>query len=256
MNNPQIFDILQQFKKGSLSLTQATEALSVDAAQQLDHATVDTERESRTGQPETIFGEGKTSDQIISIVQVLIDNDQTALVTRIDKHKGTELIQSFPNGEWNELGRTFLLAPPPIHRRGEIALICAGTSDLYVAEECESTLRAMGHEATRITDIGVAGLHRLLGRLDEIRQHKVIICIAGMEGALATVLAGLVSVPIIGVPTSVGYGCHMNGLTPLLGMLNSCAPGVVVCNIDNGYGAAIAALRFCNLLPQVPQVTK
>ena len=144
----------------------------------------------------------------------------------------------------------FLLRPPPIERSGDIALICAGTSDLYVAEECHATLRAMGHEPTRITDVGVAGLHRLLGRIDEIRTHKIIICIAGMEGALATVLAGLVSIPIIGVPTSIGYGCHMNGLTPLLGMLNSCAPGVVVCNIDNGYGAAIAALRFANLLPK------
>ena len=250
MNNPQIFDILQQVQSGNLSVEEATQQLSQDAAQRLSHATIDTERQERTGQPETIFGEGKTADQIITIVQVLIDNNQAALVTRIDDTKGEALIQTFASGDWNKLGRTFLLNPPPIHRRGEIALICAGTSDLYVAEECDATLRAMGHQATRITDIGVAGLHRLLGRLDEIRSHKLIICIAGMEGALATVLAGLVSIPIIGVPTSVGYGCHMNGMTPLLGMLNSCAPGVVVCNIDNGYGAAIAALRFCNLLPE------
>ncbi len=250
MNNPQIFDILRQFQAGSLSLEQATEALSVDAAKRLDHATVDTERQQRTGQPETIFGEGKSVEQIVPIIEVLRSNNQTAFVTRIDEDKGARLQKQFPDGDWNALGRTFLLAPPPIHRTGQIALVCAGTSDLYVAEECEATLRAMGHQPTRITDIGVAGLHRLLGRIDEIRAHKVIICIAGMEGALATVLAGLVSVPIIGVPTSVGYGCHMNGMTPLLGMLNSCAPGVVVCNIDNGYGAAIAALRFCNLLPE------
>lgn len=250
MNNPQIFDILRQFQSGSLSIEQASEALSVDAAKRLDHATVDTERQQRTGQPETIFGEGKSIEQIVPIIEVLRQNDQTAFVTRIDEDKGARLLTHFPNGEWNALGRTFLLAPPPIHRTGQIALVCAGTSDLYVAEECDTTLRAMGHQATRITDIGVAGLHRLLGRIDEIREHKVIICIAGMEGALATVLAGLVALPIIGVPTSVGYGCHMNGMTPLLGMLNSCAPGVVVCNIDNGYGAAIAALRFCNLLPE------
>ncbi len=250
MNNPQIFDILRQFQSGSLSIEQAGEALSVDAAKRLDHATVDTERQQRTGQPETIFGEGKSVEQIVPIIEVLRQNDQTAFVTRIDEDKGARLRTHFPNGEWNALGRTFLLAPPPIHRTGQIALVCAGTSDLYVAEECDTTLRAMGHQATRITDIGVAGLHRLLGRIDEIREHKVIICIAGMEGALATVLAGLVALPIIGVPTSVGYGCHMNGMTPLLGMLNSCAPGVVVCNIDNGYGAAIAALRFCNLLPE------
>ena len=250
MNNPHIFDILQRFQSGSLSIAEAEQELSVGAVERLSHATVDTERQKRTGQPETIFGEGKLAEQIISIVQVLIDNDQTAFVTRIDEQKGRRLLEAFPEGEWNAVGRTFLLHPPEITRRGHIALICAGTSDLYVAEECDATLRAMGHEATRITDIGVAGLHRLLGRIDEIRQHKIIICIAGMEGALATVLAGLVSTPIIGVPTSIGYGCHMNGLTPLLGMLNSCAPGVVVCNIDNGYGAAIAALRFANLLPQ------
>ena len=248
MNNPHIFDILQRFQKGELSLDKAASALSRDAAFHLNHATVDTERLERTGQPETIFGEGKSVDQIIPIVQVLVDNDQTAFVTRLDESKGERLLASFPDGEWNRLGRTFLLHPPLNAHSGDIALICAGTSDLYVAEECEATLKAMGHVPTRISDIGVAGLHRLLGRIDEIRSHKIIICIAGMEGALATVLAGLVSIPIIGVPTSVGYGCHMNGLTPLLGMLNSCAPGVVVCNIDNGYGAAIAALRFANLL--------
>ena len=250
MNNPHIFDILQRFQKGEISLDTAACALTTDAVHQLNHATVDTERQKRTGQPETIFGEGKRVDQIIPIIQVLIDNEQAAFVTRLDEQKGPKLLEAFPDGEWNAIGRTFLLRPPPIERSGDIALICAGTSDLYVAEECHATLRAMGHEPTRITDVGVAGLHRLLGRIDEIRTHKIIICIAGMEGALATVLAGLVSIPIIGVPTSIGYGCHMNGLTPLLGMLNSCAPGVVVCNIDNGYGAAIAALRFANLLPK------
>ena len=250
MNNPHIFDILQRVQRGELSVESAASTLSIDAAQRLNHATVDTERQKRTGQAETIFGEGKQVEHIIPIVQVLIDNDQTAFVTRLNEAKGTQLLQMFPDGEWNPVGQTFLLHPPEIKRSGEIALVCAGTSDLYVAEECHATLRAMGHEPTRITDIGVAGLHRLLERIDEIREHKIIICIAGMEGALATVLAGLVSIPIIGVPTSVGYGCHMNGLTPLLGMLNSCAPGVVVCNIDNGYGAAIAALRFANLLPK------
>ena len=228
MNNPHIFDILQRVQSGEISIESAASTLSTDAAQRLNHATVDTERQKRTGQPETIFGEGKHIDHIVPIIQVLIDNDQTAFATRLNESKGIRLLEMFPDGEWNPVGRTFLLDPPEIQRSGEIALVCAGTSDLYVAEECHATLRAMGHEPTRITDIGVAGLHRLLGRLDEIREHKIIICIAGMEGALATVLAGLVSIPIIGVPTSVGYGCHMNGLTPLLGMLNSCAPGVVV----------------------------
>ena len=178
MNNPHIFDILQRFQQGELSLENAASALSTDAAQLLTHATVDTERQQRTGQPETIFGEGKSVEQIIPIIQVLIDNNQTAFVTRVDKSKGERLLTSFPDGEWNQVGRTFLLHPPPIERSGDIALICAGTSDLYVAEECEATLRAMGHEPTRITDIGVAGLHRLLGRIDEIRTHKIIICIA------------------------------------------------------------------------------
>ena len=156
MNNPYIFDILQRFQRGELSIESTTSALTTDAAKQLGHATVDTERQQRTGQPETIFGEGKRVEQIVSIIQVLIDNDQTAFVTRLDDEKGTGLLEAFPNGEWNSIGRTFLLNPPQIERSGDIALICAGTSDLYVAEECDATLRAMGHKPTRITDIGVA----------------------------------------------------------------------------------------------------
>lgn len=248
MTREEIQALLESYKSGDTDIDSLTNRLLPDAAQQLQHATIDTERANRTGQPETVFGESKTAAQIVPIVQVLHDHQQAALVTRLDTEKGQHLLQHFPNGEWNELGRTFLLNPPPIHNTADVAIICAGTSDLYVAEETDATLRAMGIQATRYTDIGVAGLHRLLSKIDQIRQHKVLIVIAGMEGALATVLAGLVKTPIIGVPTAVGYGCHFNGLTPLLGMLNSCAPGVVVCNIDNGYGAAIAAARIVSTL--------
>ena len=248
MNKQQLTKLLESFKSGDTELDTIANVLLSDAAQKLQHATIDTERAARTGQPETVFGESKTPEQIVPIVQVLNDHQQAALVTRIDSIKGELLQKHFPDGEWNVLGRTFLLNPPPIHNEGDVALICAGTSDLYVAEEADTTLRAMGIQATRYTDIGVAGLHRLLSQIEAIRQHKVLIVIAGMEGALATVLAGLVKTPIIGVPTAVGYGCHLNGLTPLLGMLNSCAPGVVVCNIDNGYGAAIAAVRIVSTI--------
>lgn len=248
MQKSEVTRILQQLQEGNLSLDEVSTLLSQDAAQKLQHATIDTERAVRTGQPETIFGEGKTTEQIIPIIKVLISHQQTSLVTRLNSSKGEALVQAFPDGIWNEVGGTFLLNPPPVKDSSSVAIICAGTSDLFVAEECDSTLQAMGIKASRITDIGVAGLHRLLDRLNEIRQYKILIVIAGMEGALATVMAGLVKVPIIAVPTSVGYGAHLGGMTPLLGMLTSCAPGILVCNIDNGYGAAISATRITHLL--------
>ena len=203
MQKSHITQILQQLQNGSLSIKEAEDQLSQDAAQQLKHATIDTERASRTGQPETIFGEGKSSEQIIPIVEVMVAHQQTTLVTRLDNTKGEALKNEFPEGVWNPIGGTFLLNAPNVISNDDVAIICAGTSDLFVAEECDSTLRAMGIKAARVTDIGVAGLHRLLNRLDEIRQYKILIVIAGMEGALATVMAGLVKSPIIAVPTSL-----------------------------------------------------
>lgn len=243
MKKEQLLNLLREFQSGKRSENEiADELLGIS---ELPHATIDIERQKRTGHPETIFGEGKTIAQIIDIVHLLKSKKQTILVTRLTPEKGESLHQMFPAGEWNQLGRCFLLRPDNSEMVPDlIGVICAGTSDLPVLEESKTTLHSLGLEPTIYTDIGVAGIHRFLHRIDSIRSHKVLIVIAGMEGALTSVVAGMVSSPVIGVPTSVGYGAHLNGLAPLLGMLNSCSPGVVVCNIDNGYGAAMAAFRI------------
>lgn len=243
MKKERLINLLREFQSGKNSADEIIEEIL--GVSELSHATIDIERQKRTGHPETIFGEGKTIEQIVDIVHLLKSKEQTTLVTRLTPEKGTTLQETFPEGEWSKLGRTFLLKPEARTLVPDlVGLICAGTSDIPVLEEARMTLHSVGLEPTVYHDIGVAGLHRFLNRVDDIRTHKVLIVIAGMEGALTSVVAGMVSTPIIGVPTSVGYGSHLNGLTPLLGMLNSCAPGVVVCNIDNGYGAAMAAFRM------------
>jgi pyridinium-3,5-biscarboxylic acid mononucleotide synthase len=215
---------------------------------QLPHATIDINRKQRTGQPETIFGLGKTVEQIIPIVESLHSINQTVLITRLTLEKGKALSERFSEAQWFPVAQCFLLRQEQEQEQdtiqGDVAIICAGTSDLPVAEEARVTLLSHGLEATLYTDIGVAGIHRLFNRISEINKHKVLIVIAGMEGALTSVVAGLTELPVIGVPTSIGYGSHLQGITPLLAMLNSCAPGVVVTNIDNGYGAAMAAHRI------------
>lgn len=249
MKKEQLLNLLRAFQSGKHSEDDiADELLGIS---EISHATIDIEREKRTGHPETIFGEGKTISQIIDIVHLLKSKKQTILVTRLTPQKGESLLEIFPKGEWNRSGRCFLLRQENSTLVPDlVGLICAGTSDLPVLEEARTTLNSLGLEPTIYHDIGVAGIHRLLHRIDSIRSHKVLIVIAGMEGALTSVIAGMVSAPVIGVPTSVGYGSHLNGLAPLLGMLNSCAPGVVVCNIDNGYGAGLAAFRIASSVMQ------
>lgn len=243
MKKERLLNLLELFQEKNISTEQLIEEIL--GVSELSHATIDVNRADRTGHPETIFGEGKTAEQIIDIVQLLANRKQTVLVTRINAEKGEQLQEQFPNGKWDRLGRCFLLSPPTDNLIEEAcAIICAGTSDLPVAHEAIVTLESLGHRPKLYVDIGVAGLHRFLHRVEEIRKHKVLIVIAGMEGALTSVVAGMVSAPIIGVPTSVGYGAHLNGIAPLLGMLNSCSPGVLVSNIDNGYGAAMAAFRI------------
>lgn len=238
----EIQDLLQRFKQGEVSDTLAIdEILGVHTS---EFSTLDTNRQIRTGAPETVFGLRKTSEQMIHLTRQLTKRNQTALITRISQEKGEALMAEFPNGTYSEEGQCFLLNPPKVRTEGAVGLICAGTSDLYVLEEAKQTLMANGHLPSVFVDIGVAGIHRLLSRTDEIGKSKVLIVIAGMEGALASVVGGLFRSPIIAVPTSVGYGSHLNGITPLLGMLNSCSPGVSVVNIDNGYGAAMAACRI------------
>ena len=243
MKKEKLHQLLQLFQQGHNSSTETiNEILGII---ELPHATIDIHRKERTGYPETIFGQGKTTQQILDITTILSQKEQNVLVTRLDEEKGLALKEKFPTGTWNSLGRCFLLtAKEEKLTAGQIGVICAGTSDLPVAEEVMMTLEASGQKGTLFTDIGVAGIHRFFHNLEKIRSHQVLIVIAGMEGALTSVVAGQVNLPVIGGPTSVGYGAHLNGLAPLMGMLNSCAPGVVVSNIDNGYGAAMAALRI------------
>jgi len=209
-------------------------------------AEVDLHRRHRLGAPEIIYGAGKTVPQIAAIARRLLSEKQPVLVTRIDKAKGSRLRRTFPRGVYHPHARTFTVGSfkaKDAHRL-RVAVCAAGTSDHPVAEEAFVTLEFLGHRPSRFYDIGVAGLHRTLRRLGEIRGHDALIVVAGMEAALPSVLGGLVRHPLVAVPTSVGYGAHLQGLTAFLGMLNSCAPGITVVNIDNGFGAAYAIHRL------------
>lgn len=213
----------------------------------LGYANVDLERLKRQGAPEAIFGEGKTPEQIIGIARALVEAGQTpVLVTRIDDGRAAALrvefgnaFEYFADGKIGRIGEV-----PPPDGAGRIAVVTAGTSDIPVAREAIVVAESLGNEVLPVFDVGVAGLHRLLSRLDELRSATVVIAVAGMEGALASVIGGLVAVPVIAVPTSVGYGASLGGIAALLGMLNSCAAGVATVNIDNGFGAAVMASRI------------
>lgn len=211
-------------------------------------AHLDLLRQKRLGAPEIIYGAGKTVSQITAIIRRLRAAGQPVLATRVDSAKARPLARSFPQGKYHAAARIFTLPPPRSPRRSHpslrVALCAAGTSDHPVAEEAFVTLQFLGHRPTRFYDIGVAGLHRTLQHLDALRQHHALLVVAGMEAALPSVLGGLIRTPLIAVPTSVGYGAHLQGITALLGMLNSCAPGITVVNIDNGFGAAYSIHRL------------
>lgn len=217
-------------------------------------AEVDLQRRQRLGAPEIVYGAGKTVPQITAIARKLRSDQQPVLVTRVDAAKGRQLKRKFPRGTYHPQARTFTLAAgkPKVRRPWRVAVCAAGTSDHPVAEEAYVTLEFLGHRPARFYDIGVAGLHRTLRRLGEIRGHDALIVVAGMEAALPSVLGGLVRQPLVAVPTSVGYGAHLQGLTAFLGMLNSCAPGITVVNIDNGFGAAYAIHRLSLAFPAAP----
>lgn len=204
----------------------------------------DTGREARTGQPEVIYGPGKTAEQILAVARDLLEAGvRPILVSRVTADQVAAFTETFPDARYHETANLLVLAPAPT-RRGTVAVVAAGTSDLPVAEEAAATAEAFGLSVERVTDVGVAGVHRVLERVPTLEQMDAVIVVAGMEGALPSVVAGLVSAPVIAVPTSVGYGATFEGLAALLGMLSSCVPGVVVVNIDNGLGAAMAAHRM------------
>jgi NCAIR mutase (PurE)-related protein len=212
-------------------------------------ALIDHHRQLRQGTPEVILGEGKTVDQLLTIVEKMLERGSNVLVTRLAADKAQALLALHPAAAYDPDGRTFTLVQQPIEPvgRGRVLVICAGTSDIPVTREATVTARMLGNEVEELVDVGVAGIHRLLARTDRLREAAVIIVVAGMEGALPSVVGGLVGVPVIAVPTSVGYGAAFGGVAALLGMLNSCASGVTVVNIDNGFGAAFAATRINRL---------
>lgn len=232
-------EILIRFQKGELSLEDTTAQL--EGIDDLGFASLDLTRNKRNGFPEIIYGEGKTKEQIEQIIHSLEKENLPVLATRVDNEKGQYLLNKIPHGYYYETARAFVVHPTPIQSEHYIAVVTAGTSDMPVAEEAAITAETFGNPVKRIYDVGVAGIHRLFNRLEDIRGASVIIVIAGMEGALVSVVAGLVDVPVIAVPTSVGYGSNLQGLTTLMSMLTSCASGVTVVNIDNGFGAAYSA---------------
>jgi hypothetical protein len=246
MRRERVRDVLHQVADGALDVSDALEALAFEPLESLDFATIDHHRALRQGFPEVIYGAGKSPEQICQIASRIADRGESVLVTRIAPDAADRLQASLDGVELNPVARTAYrsgIERPP-RGKGTVAIVTAGTSDVPVAEEAAVTLAALGDCASRITDVGVAGIHRVLARRAELTAASVVIVVAGMDGALPSVVGGLVAAPVIAVPTSVGYGASFQGVAALLTMLNSCAAGVTVVNIDNGFGAAVAASRI------------
>lgn len=238
--------LLRQVAEGAVEPRAALEALALEPVAALPFATIDTHRALRQGYPEVIFAPGKTVEQAVAIAERLAERGDGFLVTRAEDGHRAALGARFPAAEVDAVSRTVYLAPsePVVEGRGTIMIVTAGTSDVPVAEEAAVTARALGNRVARATDVGVAGIHRILAHGEALQGAAVVIVVAGMDGALPSVVGGLVRVPVIAVPTSVGYGASFGGVAALLAMLNSCAAGVTVVNIDNGFGAAMAASRI------------
>lgn len=245
--------LLAEVAAGATSVDDAIAWLDSEPIETLTHSTIDHHRALRAGYPEVIYGSGKTVEQVMEICTSIAARSERFLVTRTSPEQRGAVRAKFPDAVSNELARTVrwtvgsLLSLPaaatPDAGSRRVVIVTAGTSDLPVAEEAAETLAALGIGVERLTDVGVAGIHRLLAKTESLQKANAVIVIAGMDGALPSVVGGLVGVPVIAVPTSVGYGASFGGLAALLTMLNSCAAGVVVCNIDNGFGAAMAAAR-------------
>jgi len=251
MNESKLADLLAQVSAGTLLPDQALERLRTLPFAESGQVLADTHRMIRQGFPEAVYAEGKTLAQTTDGLTALVAAHGSALATRVTTEVATSLLQRFPTGSYDSVSRLYRIGQMSgTFSSAPVAVVCAGTSDLPVAEESAQTLEFAGAKVNRFTDVGVAGLHRLLARLDDLRAASIVIAIAGMEGALPSVLGGLVAAPVIAVPTSVGYGANLHGISALLSMLNSCASGLTVVNIDNGFGAAVAALRILNMQPK------
>jgi len=235
-------EILEAYRSGDIDQAATEAAITSRFFRDLGHSTVDTDRTRRTGNHEVIYGEFKTPAQIADLVSAMHEAEQNVLVTRTSKEAWEAVRAVAPEASFHSEARLITSARMPVAQKASrVAVVTAGTSDLPVAEEAAITAEFFGSPVTRINDVGVAGVHRLLARTEDIRAARVVIVVAGMEGALPSVVGGLVDKPVIAVPTSVGYGASFSGITALLGMLNSCASGVSVVNIDNGFGAGFLA---------------
>lgn len=243
MEKEKLKKLLSDLKDNKLSVDVAMDKLKDLPFEDIGIANIDHHRELRKGVPEVIFGQGKIPEDIIAIMKRMDAKDERILVTRLSGEKADKILKVFPESIYYERSKSLTLSKKNIEitGRGTILIVCAGTSDIPVAEEAAVTAGFMGNEVERINDVGVAGLHRLLARKDALAKAEVVIVVAGMEGALPSVVGGLVDKPVIAVPTSIGYGASFGGIAALLGMLNSCASGVTVVNIDNGFGAGYAA---------------
>lgn len=242
MNKNDLLMLLREVSDGSISPDEALGKIQLNTYENIGFANVDTSRSLRQGVAEVIYGEGKTKEQIKEIAKALTENgEKTVLITRLDKEKA-EYLSPEIELEYDEESRLAIVGEKSkITGKGKIVVICAGTSDLYCAREAMLTARALGNDVELVTDVGVAGIHRLLDKVELINSARVVIAVAGMEGALASVVGGIADCPVIAVPTSVGYGTSFGGVSALLAMLNSCASNVSVVNIDNGFGAGYIA---------------
>jgi NCAIR mutase (PurE)-related protein len=242
MNKEEIKNLLESVKDNEIDIEEALEKLEDLPFKDLGFAMIDNHRELRVGYPEVIYCSGKTAEQVQDIVKFMITKDSNILGTRATEEMYNAVKEICSTAEYNKLGRTITIKKKDQKLTDSyIAVVSAGTSDLAVVEEAVETAKILGNRVEKVIDVGVAGIHRLFSKLDVIRGAKVVIVIAGMEGALASVVGGLVDKPVIAVPTSVGYGANFGGISALLSMLNSCASGVSVVNIDNGFGAAYSA---------------
>lgn len=248
MDSKDIRMLFEGVKNNEIEVSEAMRRIKDLPFKDLGFATIDNHRELRVGYPEVIYCEGKTVEQVKEIITYMLERDSNILATRASEDMYNEVKKICKEAKYNQLGRTITIQKRKTTPNDSyIAIVCAGTSDLPVVEEAAETAQILGNRVEKITDVGVAGIHRLFARLDIIREAKVVIVVAGMEGALASVIGGLVNKPIIAVPTSVGYGASFNGLSALLTMLNSCASGISVVNIDNGFGAGYNASIINNL---------
>jgi hypothetical protein len=252
VDRTQLLDVLERVRTGALGAAEAAETIGALPYAEVAHAVgstmIDHHRELRTGIPEIVYGASKTPEQIVGAMKELAAKSGGAIATRVDSAKAAAVKAALPGVVVHELARVLVLGAPVARpAAAKIAVVAAGTSDLPAAEEAALVCEFLGAPVVRISDVGVAGLHRLLARMDDIRSAEVVICVAGMEAALPSVMGGLIDKPLIGLPTSVGYGVAMDGLVALAAMLTSCAPGITVVNIDNGVGAAVAAVRVARM---------